>query len=111
MYSHIFCAFYIHPCLVLASYQQPLCYLHGYVTSFFEHGLSAQPLGLRTIEMNIYTLFVLRLWISKILMMLLRRPSLLLLLVEDFWEVNWPVHLATEVVSKDHNPAKYSSFC
>jgi len=27
----------------------------------------------------------------------------LLLLVEDFWEANWPVHLATEVVSKDHN--------
>lgn len=26
----------------------------------------------------------------------------MLLLVEDFWEVNWPVHLATEVVSKDH---------
>lgn len=25
----------------------------------------------------------------------------MLLLVEDFWEVNWPVHLATEVVSKD----------
>ena len=25
----------------------------------------------------------------------------MLLLVEDFWEVNWPVHLATEVVSED----------
>ena len=25
----------------------------------------------------------------------------MLLLVEDFWEVNWLVHLAIEVVSKD----------
>lgn len=37
----------------------------------------------------------------------------MLLLVEDFWEVNWPVHLATEVVSKDHialNTVRFAKF-
>ena len=40
---------------------------------------------------------IFRLKISRSLIELSKMPNLWLLLVEAFLEVNWPVHLATEV--------------